>query len=292
MLENFIRAYADSMAFPSELIKEAAASDDKQFVLTLAGKFCVLNEIALEDRVYAQAIMAFDKSSDDTLSLIKNTRNKLRNRGGEYGFIIIDDKTGAIGFYAAICLNDCDVGSFFNFMQALLRVGAAVSGIEDSQAYLDKVEAYREFDFEKWLKNAGISREVLASLGFCITFNDVSVLIHLIESNKSVHLVSLIASDVKGTGFVQSIANNAAFNALKGFVVRGNALYFESIICAPDFAPEDFSSFLANHASDAKNAVSVYKQSIKSEEISTDSAVDESMQDSVLSVLRQNFLEV
>ena len=31
---------------------------------------------------------------------------------------------------------------------------------------------------------------------------------------------------------------------------------------------------------------------IKSEEISTDSAVDESMQDSVLSVLRQNFLEV
>ena len=113
MLENFIRAYADRMAFPSELIKEAAASDDKQFVLTLAGKFCVLNEIALEDRVYAQAIMAFDKSSDDTLSLIKNTRNKLRNRGGEYGFIIIDDKTGAIGFYAAICLNDCDVGSFY-----------------------------------------------------------------------------------------------------------------------------------------------------------------------------------
>ena len=292
MLENFIRAYADRMAFPSELIKEAAASDDKQFVLTLAGKFCVLNEIALEDRVYAQAIMAFDKSSDDTLSLIKNTRNKLRNRGGEYGFIIIDDKTGAIGFYAAICLNDCDVGSFFNFMQALLRVAAAASGIEDSEVFLDKVEAYREFDFDGWLKNAGISRDVLASIGFCLVLNDISVLIHLIESNKSVHLASLIASNVKGTGFVQSMASNAAFNALKGFAVRGNALYFESIICAHDFVPEDFSSLLANHAADARNAISIYKESIKGEDTVSSQVADASVQDSVLSALRQNFLEV
>ena len=39
MLENFIRAYADRMAFPSELIKEAAASDDKQFRLRVNSVF-------------------------------------------------------------------------------------------------------------------------------------------------------------------------------------------------------------------------------------------------------------
>lgn len=292
MLENFIRAYADRMEFSPELIKEAVTNDDKQFVLTLAGKFCVLNEVALEDKVYVQAIMAFDKNSGDTLGSIKNIRNKLRNRGGEYGFILVDDKTSTIGFYAAMCLDDCDVETFFNFMQALLRVAAAASGIEDSEVFLDKVEAYREFDFDGWLKNAGISRDVLASIGFCLVLNDISVLIHLIESNKSVHLASLIASNVKGTGFVQSMASNAAFNALKGFAVRGNALYFESIICAHDFAPEDFSSLLANHAADARNAISIYKESIKGEDTVSSQVADASVQDSVLSALRQNFLEV
>lgn len=292
MLENFIRAYADRMEFSPELIKEAVTNDDKQFVLTLAGKFCVLNEVALEDKVYVQAIMAFDKNSGDTLGSIKNIRNKLRNRGGEYGFILVDDKTSTIGFYAAMCLDDCDVETFFNFMQALLRVAAAASGIEDSEVFLDKVEAYREFDFDGWLKNAGISRDVLASIGFCLVLNDISVLIHLIESNKSVHLASLIASNVKGTGFVQSMASNAAFNALKGFAVRGNALYFESIICAHDFAPEDFSSLIANHAADARNAISIYKESIKGEDTVSSQVADASVQDSVLSALRQNFLEV
>ena len=292
MLENFIRAYADRMEFSPELIKEAVTNDDKQFVLTLAGKFCVLNEVALEDKVYVQAIMAFDKNSGDTLGSIKNIRNKLRNRGGEYGFILVDDKTSTIGFYAAMCLDDCDVETFFNFMQALLRVAAAASGIEDSEVFLDKVEAYREFDFDGWLKNAGISRDVLASIGFCLVLNDISVLIHLIESNKSVHLASLIASNGKGTGFVQSMASNAAFNALKGFAVRGNALYFESIICAHDFAPEDFSSLLANHAADARNAISIYKESIKGEDTVSSQVADASVQDSVLSALRQNFLEV
>lgn len=292
MLENFIRAYADRMEFSPELIKEAVTNDDKQFVLTLAGKFCVLNEVALEDKVYVQAIMAFDKNSGDTLGSIKNIRNKLRNRGGEYGFILVDDKTSTIGFYAAMCLDDCDVETFFNFMQALLRVAAAASGIEDSEVFLDKVEAYREFDFDGWLKNAGISRDVLASIGFCLVLNDISVLIHLIESNKSVHLASLIASNVKGTGFVQSMASNAAFNALKGFAVRGNALYFESIICTHDFAPEDFSSLLANHAADARNAISIYKESIKGEDTVSSQVADASVQDSVLSALRQNFLEV
>ena len=292
MLENFIRAYADRMEFSPELIKEAVTNDDKQFVLTLAGKFCVLNEVALEDKVYVQAIMAFDKNSGDTLGSITNIRNKLRNRGGEYGFILVDDKTSTIGFYAAMCLDDCDVETFFNFMQALLRVAAAASGIEDSEVFLDKVEAYREFDFDGWLKNAGISRDVLASIGFCLVLNDISVLIHLIESNKSVHLASLIASNVKGTGFVQSMASNAAFNALKGFAVRGNALYFESIICAHDFAPEDFSSLLANHAADARNAISIYKESIKGEDTVSSQVADASVQDSVLSALRQNFLEV
>ena len=292
MLENFIRAYADRMEFSPELIKEAVTNDDKQFILTLAGKFCVLNEVALEDKVYVQAIIAFDKNSDDTLGCIKNIRNKLRNRAGEYGFILVDDKTSTIGFYAAMCLDDCDVETFFNFMQALLRVAAAASGIEDSEVFLDKVEAYREFDFDGWLKNAGISRDVLASIGFCLVLNDISVLIHLIESNKSVHLASLIASNVKGTGFVQSMASNAAFNALKGFAVRGNALYFESIICAHDFAPEDFSSLLANHAADARNAISIYKESIKGEDTVSSQVADASVQDSVLSALRQNFLEV
>lgn len=292
MLENFIRAYADRMEFSPELIKEAVTNDDKQFILTLAGKFCVLNEVALEDKVYVQAIIAFDKNSDDTLGCIKNIRNKLRNRAGEYGFILVDDKTSTIGFYAAMCLDDCDVETFFNFMQALLRVAAAASGIEDSEVFLDKVEAYREFDFDVWLKNAGISRDVLASIGFCLVLNDISVLIHLIESNKSVHLASLIASNVKGTGFVQSMASNAAFNALKGFAVRGNALYFESIICAHDFAPEDFSSLLANHAADARNAISIYKESIKGEDTVSSQVADASVQDSVLSALRQNFLEV
>lgn len=292
MLENFIRAYADRMEFSPELIKEAVTNDDKQFILTLAGKFCVLNEVALEDKVYVQAIIAFDKNSDDTLGCIKNIRNKLRNRAGEYGFILVDDKTSTIGFYAAMCLDDCDVETFFNFMQALLRVAAAASGIEDSEVFLDKVEAYREFDFDVWLKNAGISRDVLASIGFFLVLNDISVLIHLIESNKSVHLASLIASNVKGTGFVQSMASNAAFNALKGFAVRGNALYFESIICAHDFAPEDFSSLLANHAADARNAISIYKESIKGEDTVSSQVADASVQDSVLSALRQNFLEV
>lgn len=292
MLENFIRAYADRMEFSPELIKEAVTNDDKQFILTLAGKFCVLNEVALEDKVYVQAIIAFDKNSDDTLGCIKNIRNKLRNRAGEYGFILVDDKTSTIGFYAAMCLDDCDVETFFNFMQALLRVAAAASGIEDSEVFLDKVEAYREFDFDGWLKNAGISRDVLASIGFCLVLNDISVLIHLIESNKSVHLASLIASNVKGTGFVQSMASNAAFNALKGFAVRGNALYFESIICAHDFAPEDFSSLLVNHAADARNAISIYKESIKGEDTVSSQVADASVQDSVLSALRQNFLEV
>ena len=292
MLENFIRAYADRMEFSPELIKEAVTNDDKQFILTLAGKFCVLNEVALEDKVYVQAIIAFDKNSDDTLGCIKNIRNKLRNRAGEYGFILVDDKTSTIGFYAAMCLDDCDVETFFNFMQALLRVAAAASGIEDSEVFLDKVEAYREFDFDGWLKNAGISRDVLVSIGFCLVLNDISVLIHLIESNKSVHLASLIASNVKGTGFVQSMASNAAFNALKGFAVRGNALYFESIICAHDFAPEDFSSLLANHAADARNAISIYKESIKGEDTVSSQVADASVQDSVLSALRQNFLEV
>ncbi len=292
MLKNFIRAYADRMEFSPELIKEAVTNDDKQFILTLAGKFCVLNEVALEDKVYVQAIIAFDKNSDDTLGCIKNIRNKLRNRAGEYGFILVDDKTSTIGFYAAMCLDDCDVETFFNFMQALLRVAAAASGIEDSEVFLDKVEAYREFDFDGWLKNAGISRDVLASIGFCLVLNDISVLIHLIESNKSVHLASLIASNVKGTGFVQSMASNAAFNALKGFAVRGNALYFESIICAHDFAPEDFSSLLANHAADARNAISIYKESIKGEDTVSSQVADASVQDSVLSALRQNFLEV
>ena len=295
MLENFIRNYAEKIGFSPDLSAEAAIAEDNQYVLTFFNKICVLHEITLKDRIYAAAVIAFDKVGDKGIIFdIKKVEDCIRNKGGEIGFITTDAQHGVTGFYSSICLNDCDDTSFFNFMQTLARVCAAAGGVEDIKELSSEV-SYPELDFDDWLQNAGIARDDLLKSNMLLVINDTPVLVRLIESNKSVRLTSFVSSDAKGRGFAESIASNLAFNGLKGFSIRGNALYFESIICAHDFSPESFAALFANHVADTENVCKIYEESKEASALDTniDEAVStkESNLDP-LAMLKQNFLEV
>ena len=262
MLENFIRNYAEKIGFSPDLSVEVATPEDNQYVLTLFNKICVLHEITLKDRTYAAALIAFDKVGDKGVIFdIKKVEDCIRNNGGEIGFVTTDEQLGVIGFYASICLNDCDDASFFNFMQTLARVCAAVEGVEGLKELVAQ-ESYNDLNFDEWLQKAGIARDDLLKSNMLLVINDTPVLVQLIESNKSVRLTSFVFADEKGRGFAESIAGNLAFNGLKGFSIRGNALYFESIICAHAYALELFedSYHLFKNAAIKQGISSGYQQ--------------------------------
>ncbi len=265
MLENYIREYAKYAGFGPEFVDEIVSPEEENhYALTLADKVCSVSEVMVDNKIYAQAVMMLDATEDSLIERIKKVGSRIWGRGGDIGFFITDKESGALGFFAGICLQNCDISSFMVFMRNLLTISMAAGGItEPIDEVMKEFEAYPALDFEDWLKKAGLDRGDLSKSGGLIYIKDIPILVSIIDNNKLVRLSSPVASSGEHLGFVDSIENNVYFNALKGLRVWGSGLYFDTVISAGDFSPDEFAVLLGEYVADAKNVSHIYQESIK-----------------------------